>query len=51
MLDGITPEKIKDAMAISRGITIKSVLNLEKTERPAMADVVRQAIAYTRKMA
>ena len=51
MLDGMTPEKMKDAMAISKGITINSILNLEKTARPAMAENVRQAISYTRQMA
>jgi pyrroline-5-carboxylate reductase len=41
MLSGMTPERVKNAMAIPTGITINSVLRLEREARPAIADATR----------
>ncbi|KAK5108528.1 hypothetical protein LTR62_008268 [Meristemomyces frigidus] len=51
LLSGMSPEEMKNAMAIPTGITINSVLQLEKGARPAIAEGARAAVAYTRKMA
>jgi pyrroline-5-carboxylate reductase len=48
MLNGMSPEEMKDAMAIPTGITINSILLLEKSARPAIAESARGAISYTR---
>ena len=48
---GMTPESLKEAMSVPRGITINSVLELERGHvRSAVSDAVRQAIRYTRNM-
>jgi pyrroline-5-carboxylate reductase len=51
MLRGMSPEEMKNAMAIPTGITINSILQLEKNARPAIAESARSAIVYTREMA
>lgn len=51
MLNGMSTEEMKNAMAIPTGITINSVLQLERTARPAIAESARAAVAHTRKMA
>lgn len=50
MLSGMTPEQMKNAMAIPKGITINSILDLETEARPAMAKSLRQAVDYTKNM-
>ncbi|KAL8639017.1 MAG: hypothetical protein Q9228_003888 [Teloschistes exilis] len=52
MLDGgMTPESLKEAMSSPKGITINSVLELERGHaHPAISDTVRHAIHYTRNM-
>ena len=48
---GMTPGSLKEAMAIPKGITINSVLELERGHaRSAISDTVRHAIHYTRNM-
>lgn len=47
---GMSPEQIKDAMAIPNGITINSVLQLARAGRPALAESVRKAIEHSRRM-
>lgn len=47
---GMTTAELKDAMAIPTGITINTVLQLEREARPAIADSLRHAISYTRGM-
>ncbi|KAI4093618.1 MAG: hypothetical protein L6R37_007364 [Teloschistes peruensis] len=48
---GMTPESLKEAMSSPKGITINSVLELERGHaQPAISDTVRHAIHYTRNM-
>lgn len=47
---GMSPEQMKDAMAIPNGITINSVLQLARAGRPALAENVRKAIEHGRRM-
>ena len=48
---GMTPESLKESMSVPKGITINSVLELERGHaRSAISDAVRHAIHYTRKM-
>jgi pyrroline-5-carboxylate reductase len=48
----MTPEELKAAMSVPRGITINSVLKLDRANmRFAVADAVGEAIDYTRSMA
>ncbi|KAL9580660.1 MAG: hypothetical protein Q9212_004364 [Teloschistes hypoglaucus] len=48
---GMTPESLKEAMSSPKGITISSVLELERGHaHPAISDTVRHAIHYTRNM-
>lgn len=48
---GMTPESLKEFMSVPKGITIKSVLELERGHvRSAVSDAIRHAIKYTRKM-
>ena len=49
---GMTPESFKEAVSVPKGITINSVLELERGQvRAAVSDAVRGAIRYTREMA
>ena len=49
---GMTPEGLKEAMSVPKGITVNSVLELERGRvRAAISDAVRGAIVYTREMA
>ena len=49
---GMTPESLKESMSVPNGITINSVLELERGHvRSAISDAVRHAIQYTGKMA
>lgn len=49
---GMTPESLKAAMSVPKGITINAVLALERGgARSAVSDAVRDAIRYTRNMA
>ena len=49
---GMTPESLKESTSVPNGITINSVLDLERGHvRSAISDAVRHAIRYTRKMA
>ncbi|CAL8582228.1 hypothetical protein XPA_007896 [Xanthoria parietina] len=52
LLDGgMTPESLKESMSVPKGITINSVLDLERGHvRSAISDAVRHAIQYTRDM-
>lgn len=52
LLDGgMTPESLKESMSVPKGITINSLLELERGHaRSAVSDAVRHAIQYTRKM-
>lgn len=47
---GMSPEQMKDAMAIPNGITINAVLQLARAGRPALAEGVRKAIEHSRRM-
>ncbi|KAL8813529.1 MAG: hypothetical protein Q9200_000203 [Gallowayella weberi] len=48
---GMRPELLKESMSVPKGITINSVLALERGHvRSAISDAVRQAIHYTRNM-
>ena len=48
---GMTPESLKESMSVPKGITINSVLELERGHvRSATSDAVRHAIQYTRNM-
>ena len=48
----MTPGSLKESMSIPKGITINSVLELERGHaRSAISDAVRHAIDYTRRMA
>lgn len=48
----MTPEELKAAMSVPSGITINSVLNLDRANvRYAVANAVGEAIEYTRSMA
>ena len=48
---GMTPESLKESMSVAKGITINSVLALERGGvRSAVSDAVLQAIRYTRDM-
>ncbi|KAI4241558.1 MAG: hypothetical protein L6R40_004538 [Gallowayella cf. fulva] len=48
---GMTPESLKESMSVPKGITINSVLALERGHvRSAISDTVRHAIQYTRNM-
>ena len=52
MAGGMTPESLKESMSVPNGITINSVLELERGHvRSAISDAVRHAIRYTRRMA
>lgn len=47
----MTVESLKEAMSVPKGITINSVLELERGHvRSAVSDTVRHAIHYTRSM-
>ncbi|TKX22447.1 pyrroline-5-carboxylate reductase-like protein [Elsinoe australis] len=49
--NGMSPESIRAAMSIPRGITINSLLQLERGQvRSGISDSVRHAIAYTKGM-
>lgn len=46
---GMTPESLKESMSVPKGVTINSVLELERGHvRSAISDAVRYAIHYTR---
>lgn len=46
---GMTPESLKEAMSVPKGITINSVLELERGHaRSAISEAVRHAIHYTK---
>lgn len=48
---GMTPESLKESMSVPKGITINSMLELERGHaRTAISDAVRHAIQYTRNM-
>lgn len=48
---GMTVESLKESMSVPRGITINSVLDLERGQvRSGISDAVRNAIKYTRNM-
>lgn len=48
---GMTVESLKEAMSVPKGITINSVLELERGHvRSSISDTVRHAIHYTRNM-
>lgn len=48
---GMTPESLKAAMSVPKGITINAVLALERGgARSAVSDAVRDAIRYTKNM-
>ena len=48
---GMTPESLKESMSVPKGITINSVLELERGHaRSAISDAVRHAIHYTKKL-
>ena len=52
LVGGMTPESLKVSMSVPKGITINSVLELERGHtRSAISDAVRHAIHYTRNMA
>lgn len=45
----MTPESLKEAMSVPKGITINSALELERGQaRPAISEAVRNAIRYAR---
>jgi pyrroline-5-carboxylate reductase len=47
MADGMSPEEVKAALSTPKGITLNSVVQLEKSRvRGAIADSSRMAIAY-----
>lgn len=47
----MTPESLKAAMSVPKGITINAVLALERGgARSAVSDAVRDAIRYTKNM-
>ncbi|KAL8830587.1 MAG: hypothetical protein Q9191_001340 [Dirinaria sp. TL-2023a] len=49
---GMSPESLKESMSVPKGITINSVLELERGHaRSTISDAVRHAIQYARKMA
>lgn len=51
LVDGMTPESMKDSMSVPSGITINAALQLERGQvRSGISDAVRHAIEYTRKM-
>nr|POF01391.1 pyrroline-5-carboxylate reductase [Quercus suber] len=45
---GVSPEEMKNSMAVPTGITINSILQLERTARFGIADSLRYAIAYAK---
>lgn len=48
---GMTPESLKAAMSVPKGITINAILALERGgARSTVSDAVRDAIRYTRNM-
>ncbi|KAL9599051.1 MAG: hypothetical protein Q9219_004085 [cf. Caloplaca sp. 3 TL-2023] len=48
---GMTPESLKEAMSVPRGITINALLKLEQGHaRSAISDTVRHAVHYTKNM-
>ncbi|KAM0794845.1 pyrroline-5-carboxylate reductase [Usnea florida] len=49
---GMSPESLKEAMSVPKGITVNAVLELERgSVRAAVSEAVRGAVRYTRGMA
>jgi len=47
-MDGMSPEKMKDAMTIPNGITINTILQFPQSTTPALVEGVRKAIVQSR---